>query len=269
MVKKLLKHELLAMGRVVVLVQAILLVAAVFMRILLCFEEDQIVYNTVAFFAWLLYALAVVACLLVPFIMGVLRYYRNLFTAEGYLTFTLPVTPAQHILVKVLSSLIWSAASVVTALLSFGIVTFGDVFREVMLAMAYLTKDFSADLWWNVIGWVLELIVLLSLTYVAELLLYNACISVGQLARKNRILTAVGVYFGYYVVTQILETVLVVVFELIQDRLPIERWLEAMSKHLYLTIHLSMCGLIVLTALFAGLYFLVSHGIIRKRLNLE
>ncbi len=269
MVRKLLKHELSAMGRVIVLVQGILLVAATFMRVLLCFETDHVVYEIVSFFAWLVYGTAVLGCLLVPLVMGIIRYYRNLFTAEGYLSFTLPVTPAQHIVVKTVAALVWEIASFVTVLVSLCIVMLGEVFREVMLAAGYLLRQMPSEMVYHLVGWIAEAVVLFALVFVGEVLLYNACISVGQLARKNRILLAFGVYFGYYVVIQIVETVLMVTLALLEDQLPWDDWVMAMMEHPCLTGHLAMGVLIVFAAVFAGIYFMISHTIIRKRLNLE
>lgn len=269
MVKKLLKHELFALGRVLVIMQGILLAAAVFTRILLIFETDHFVYDIIRFFTVLLYGAAVLVNLVAPLVMAIVRYYRNLFTAEGYLTFSLPLTPAQHLLVKALGALIFQTVAGIVVLLSAMIVLSGDVLHEVCLAAAYLLKMIPGDITVHLIFWILEFVLLLEVTFVSELMLYYGCVSIGQLARKNRILVAVGVYFGYYVATQVLSTIVTVLLALFGDRIPFDRLLAWAEQHPELSVHIVLCSLLVFTAAVATGFFFVSHTIIRKRLNLE
>ena len=46
-------------------------------------------------------------------------------------------------------------------------------------------------------------------------MLYYACISIGQTAKKNRILLAIGVYYIYTIIVQVISTVFSVVFSLL------------------------------------------------------
>ncbi len=269
MVKKLLKHELFALGRVLWIMQGILLVAAVFTRVLMIFETDHFVFGIVMFFTGLLYGAAVLVNLVAPLVMAIVRYYRNMFTAEGYLTFSLPATPAQHLFVKATGALIFQMIAWVVVLLSALIVMSGEVLHEVYLAAAYLLGQFADLEVVHLTLWGLELILIFVVTFVSELMLYYGCVSIGQLARKNRILMAVGVYFGYYVATQILATILTVVLALFGENIPFDAFFAFVEQYPELSIHTILCSLLVLTALIATGFFFVSHTIIRKRLNLE
>lgn len=269
MVKKLFKHELFALSRVLFIMQGVLLVAAVFLRILQFFESEHFVYSIVMFFAGLLYGMAVLVNLVAPIVMAVVRYYRNLFTAEGYLSFALPVTPAQHLIVKALAALVFQAIAWAVTILSLVIVMAGDVMHEVNLAMAYLFKEIPQSAVGHLILWGFELLLIFVVTFLSQAFLYYGCVSIGQLTRKNRVLAAVGVYFGYYVVTQIIGTVLTVLVALFGDRIPFDRLLAFMETHPIVFVHLCLCGMLLLTAAFGVGYFFVSHAIIRKRLNLE
>ena len=269
MVKKLCKHELFALGRVLFIMQGILLVASVFLRVLQLFESDHLVYSIVFFFAALLYGVAVMVNLTAPLVMAVVRYYRNLFTAEGYLSFTLPVTAAQHLIVKALAALIFQVIAWVVTALSLVIVMAGDVLHEVGLAAAYLFKDIPADVTGHICLWVFEFVLLLTVTFISQVFLYYGCVSIGQLSRKNRVLSATGVYFGYYVATQIVATILTVLVAVFGDRIPFDAIAEFAEAHPIAVVHIFLGGMLVLTAVFTVAYFFVSHTIIRKRLNLE
>ena len=55
------------------------------------------------------------------------RYYKNLFTDEGYLTFTLPVTPHEILLSKTINGIIWSVVTtVVTVVCAAIMIVFGS-----------------------------------------------------------------------------------------------------------------------------------------------
>ena len=68
----------------------------------------------------------IMVALAFPFVYSVIRFYRNLFTGEGYLSFTLPVTPANHLWVKVVTAVSFSLLSVLVAALSGVIITAGE-----------------------------------------------------------------------------------------------------------------------------------------------
>ena len=98
-------------------------------------------------------------------------------------------------------------------------------------------------------------------------MLYS-CISIGQLARKNRVLAAVGVYFGYYVLTQILSTMFTILVSLFGEDL-FELIGQCFANHPIPSVHTLLCQMVILPAIMAGIWFLITHTIIRKRLNLE
>ena len=52
------------------------------------------------------------------FILSIERFHRNLLGQEGYLMLTLPATRSQHILAKLLTSLVWYAAAAVCSPIS-------------------------------------------------------------------------------------------------------------------------------------------------------
>lgn len=273
MVKKLFKHELKAHLRVLLIVWLGLLGVALLARCVQFFEQDSTVYDIVNVSSIVAYTVAVMASIAFPLVLAIVRFYRNLFTGEGYLSFTLPVTPFQHIWVKLAAAVLLQIVTGVVMLLSVSVITAGEVLVEIWNAGAYLFKQiftYVPELKTHLFLYIAEFLVWLVVLYALELLLYYTCISVGQLSKKNRILTAVGVYFGYYFACQILQTIWLVVISLVQN------WDEILEpvfvfaeKHPCLFGHLFLCGAILLTAGTGVVYFAITHTIIRKRLNLE
>ena len=103
------------------------------------------------------------------------------------------------------------------------------------------------------------------------MLLFYGCISVGQLARKNRVLAAFGTYFALYVIEQILGTIMVIFVSLQLT------WLTALMeklnlyaiKHPYVVVHGAIWIGIGIYVIIGAVFFFVSRYIIKNRLNLE
>lgn len=128
------------------------------------------------------------------------RFYKGLLGNEGYLMFTLPVTSAAHIASKALTSMIFSVASAIVALLSgvllMAVLTplnFSDVAQAFQEAGRYLrVNPLPAGT-----GWVVaEFIVYTLIAAAVSILQIYTAISIGHLAKKNRGWFALLAYVG-------------------------------------------------------------------------
>ena len=114
---KLLKHELIALFRVLVFFAAAVVVFAVIGRILLAVEIGDVGQGLLTLLFILFYVFAICALVVAAWVLGISRFYKTLFTGEGYMTLSLPVSPTRIICAKLLSSLIaMFAACIVSAL---------------------------------------------------------------------------------------------------------------------------------------------------------
>lgn len=265
MVKKLFKHEIKSYTRILFPVWGILLAVAVMGRLIQFFEQDTIVYEIVQGSSVLFYVLAAIVALFFPAILGVIRFYKNLFTGEGYLSFTLPVTPFQHIYVKVITAVMLEVLALVAVVLSSAVIMAGDVLAEVSKAAGYLISVVYKELGYHTILYALEVVVAVLTGMFYGYLFYYSCIAVGQLFKKNRVLAAAGAYFAWYLLTQLVGTVLTIVAAFLDW----EPLFVAVSEHPIATGHIVLCGSILLSAVFAVVFFVITHTIIRRRLNLE
>lgn len=269
MVRKLFKHEFAALGRVLLPTCAVLPAIAACVRLLLFFETDTLLFNIL--FTSTVTAL-VVACVVVMVLtsaMVVVRFYRNLFTSEGYLSFTLPVTPTQHLWVKLLSALLFELIALVAVLLAAVIATEGELLVEIFRAAAYYVElilhgAIGAHFW----GYLAEVLVLLPVLWTVQLLTLYACMTVGQLAKKNRILLAVGVYFAYTSIMQTLSSTVTFILPILGEEFwePIASFIGA---HPHASAHMALIGAIVFSAAFGVLLFFICRHILNRRLNLE
>ena len=272
MVKKLFKHEILAYMRLWLPTQAVLFAIAVFTRILLFFENDGVAYTITFGSSMFLYVVAIIAAIGITEVFAIVRFYKNLFTHEGYLSFTLPVSPFEHIFVKVGTAVLFTVMTVAAILVSGMIITSGELLVEIFRAIGYLLNiAFTKLNGLHLTLYGLELTVYSVINLAGAILFYYTCIAIGQMAKKNRVLAAFGVYFGFYVVTQIFSTFITVFIALFPDMF--NNLMEDISifadAHPYTFGHLLFITMTVISAAFTALYFFITHLIIRKKLNLE
>lgn len=269
MVKKLWKHEFAALARTLLPIQGIALCVALLFRVLQLFETDHFVYNILFGSSVFFLVVALVVCLCSVSIFSIVRFYRHLFTNEGYLSFTLPVTPAQHIWVKLSAAVVFSLIADVVVLAAVSLATAGEVFHELILALEYLMNlVLKLEGGVHILWYLPELVITLLAVFIGELLFFYTCITIGQLAKKNRVLAAVGVYFAFYVVSQIFSTVITIVFTFFGEPI-VEAVAAFFETYQFAAGHLVFLAIFLLTAVMGAAWFIVTHTIIRKRLNLE
>lgn len=267
MVGKLIKYDFQSYFRILLPVQLILLGVAAVNRCVQLFENpDSSVYSSIFVSSLVLYCIAIVVLLVMTVILSIVRFYQGMYSNEGYLNHTLPVTPAQHITAKLLTSLLFYFGSLLAIFVSFIVITLGDVNIEVFKAFFYLVKVFFAELGVQGAAYVLEAILALLSLRITTFLLYYFCISVGQLVSKKKILLAFGVYFGLYVLSQIIGTAFIILISISPEW--IENIFEWLTDHAQIAAHLYLTGAFVTEAILGTVYFLFTEHIMRKKLNL-
>lgn len=269
MVNKLFKHELNSYLRVVLPMHMVLIGVALLGRFVQLFDNDSTAYNIVFWSSVVVFCVGVVACILLTLVFGIRRFYTNLFTSEGYLSFTLPVTSTQHILVKNIVAVVSQVASLIMILFATCVITLGDVCVELFKAGGYLLKFFYREFDYHTILYIVEFIIALFVALCATYMLYYACIALGQRAKKNRVAAAVGVFFIYYLIMQVLATVFIIIVSVFYEQLHIEQILEYLETHPIFTVHLALCGTIVVDSLLWLLYYAITKSTIKNKLNLE
>ncbi len=151
------------------------------------------------------------------------RYYQNFFTDEGYLTFTLPVKRSTLFNSKLLVALIYSTISFICVLISVIIVgvfapapggegTFIVYVIKTLLPLLPQLIGLTAS-WVGV--YIIMGLIIAFLSGIFNFLLIYTCITLGCIiAKKYKLLAAIGVYYGVYIITGALSYVFTLVFSL-------------------------------------------------------
>ena len=118
MLKKLLKYEFKATGRVYGGLYLAILAVAVLMGV--SFQIPALLVHTAPIAVLMLVYMGLGVAIAVMTVLSIIqRFTRNLLGREGYLMHTLPVSNAQLILAKLIPSIVWVLCSIVVVLLSF------------------------------------------------------------------------------------------------------------------------------------------------------
>lgn len=159
---------------------------------------------------------ALAAFSIVSIILIYLRYYRNFFTDEGYLTFTLPVKRKTLLGAKLINACIWSMATGLvtiacvcimlaatpmedTNLLAYAVqVVWNGLFRDILLP----------ELGWWMAAYAVELLLVIVAATVMEMLITHLAITIAAIiAKKHKVLAAVGLMYGFNAVLSIVYSI--------------------------------------------------------------
>ena len=269
MVKKLFKYEFFSYARTLLPINLILIGISIMGRLSQFLENDGLPYRILFNSTQLAVGIAIAASLLLTFVIAIVRFYRNLFGAEGYLTFTLPVTPAQHIWIKLATASLFLVITIFSILLSLAIMTAGEYLVEIFKAIGYILKQFFDYLKADAVFYLLEFLLALAVSVIYAYLLCYTCIAIGQRSKKNRILMAGLAYFIFYMISQAVSTVLVIIFVVLGNIGALDDIVLWIAENPIPTVHIAFIANIVIYAALSVACFCFTHYTVKHKLNLE
>lgn len=213
MLGKLIKYDLKYGVRIFVVLHVLLLLACSFGRF---FYMDKINFNApvntilspLFIFCSVFFLLFMAVCFGISALVAV-RFYKNLFTDEGYLTWTLPATATQQLWAKIISGVIWEAGNLLLCSLAFLILVSGD---NVTTAYAAVASEYTQYLGMPISQFGFYCLVFGLFGTIGSVIMIYLCIAVGHLFPAHRILCAIVVYFILSALLQILTFALMFAF---------------------------------------------------------
>ena len=223
MLKKLLKYDWKSVSLLLLILHGILLVYTLIGRLGIAFglsgAGDTMVssvttmYGIAAGLYIFVYVLFIFAIVVATYVYLAIRFQKNLFSDEGYLTHTLPVSPTKLIWSKMLVAWAWIAIDLVCVIVSvFLLVLFketsesiGDLFHEFI---AIFTGGYGTQ------NQIFMIILLLSMIaqlfgFYTTLALFSMCL--GSLFKTHKILGAIVTFFGINTIFSLISTILMFV----------------------------------------------------------
>ena len=205
----------------------------------------------------------VIGLVLLGIVTVVVRFYQNLISDEGYLSFTLPVTATQHIVAKLLTGLLFLAGTALAVFLSQLITNFDRTIGALNSLFSQLER--VQDSWMF-----FSLVLLFLLVAVVDTIckLYASMVAGSQFDRHR----IVGSVVSYYL-AGVMESIVMLVIGLpiflpwINDLIQVN---SQLTEGVVRPFAFLMLGVLTLfMALFSAAYFFVSRWLLTKRLNLQ
>lgn len=278
MLSKLLKYEMKATARIFLPLFAVVLLSATMNRLITILAPRG--WETPAVITMVLYVTILVGMFVVTAVMMIQRFYKNLLSEEGYLMFTLPVKPWMHIISKLFLAMMWTLVSLAVAVGSVVIIASSQLFKpEVVRRIGQvISQIYSYDGAWLFTA---EFVLLVLVAGIAKILMIYASIAVGHLANNHKILASLGAYLGLSTLSQLLFTGMGLLPGMagLKDRYtggtltnPIGTVSFSSADNLAAvlpTVHGFLWYAILFSALLTVGCFILTNGILGKKLNLE
>ncbi len=199
------------------------------------------------------------------------RFYKNFFTDEGYLTFTLPVKRSQLLNSKLIVSSTVSLISSIVIIIDIIImifIAFGDeIFTpEAKLIVAEMLAEISEVFGAFIFVYIIEIILLLVLLTVFSTLFLFCCITVASIiAKKAKVITAIGIY---YAASSVFSFVMQMFF--IFGMASINSWMYNLTdENAKGVIALIMLGIILFISIFCAVLYSIQYWMLDRKLNLS
>jgi hypothetical protein len=199
MLSKLIKYDMKALSRILLFPHFFILILAFIGRIFITSNIHLREPNHFEVLYFMLFFLSLAVMSGATYIIIGIHFYKNLFSAQGYLSWTLPVTVDQHLLSKLISAFVWTLLNALFTLLSLFIFAFGFGFHS----MGEVVDEFYQFFGNSAVSVIVATTIYMLLTLVASILTIYFSITLGQLFANHRILASTVIYGALSLITQI------------------------------------------------------------------
>lgn len=273
MLGKLINHEWKAVWKVLTLINSFTVLVTLIGCISLyspLWKSDIDYVGLLAVSYMMLYYVGIIVVSFSSMIFLAVRFYKNIYTDEGYLMHTLPVKTKDLILSKGIVAFVWIS---ITGLLIFlsvfllGITLVKNIDSEVTLRYFYETFEEGIQLAFgmNVLPFVLWMIVYCIIATISSICGIYGAISLGQLFQKHKVLGSFLSYAGIYMILQTITSLIITPYT---TRILISESYGSSSTIGDIVNPMMNLSLIPTVVMGIGLYILTLY-IMKKKLNLD
>jgi len=271
MLKKLIRHEWASGWKIPTVLIGVLLVLSVFAGLTFVapvWDSEMTGLSILLVIVWMLYYFAIIGVSVGVMLYLAIRFYKSMYTDEGYLTHTLPVTSHQLLWSKMIYIAAWNIIATIAIFLSVFIFGFMaalflqpdgmGVMESFTMAWEEIVAEFGAE---NIGAFAGNMVFVGIAGVCSSTMLLVGSITIGQLVGKHKVLGAVGAYFAVNTIMQIISYICMfpIMFKTIEN--------EPDNVFAVLTPMYTILSVVCIIVSIA-LYF-ISELIIRKKLNLD
>lgn len=262
MLGKLFKHEFKYYSRIYLFFYILMAIVAVVMRILTeLFGDigDYDVFSAVPMlimgFISIIFTLCLSGCTLFSNFAGIVRFQKNMFSSEGYLTNTLPVPTYYHIICKLATSVVFYLLTAIICPIIYQLAFNEEGFSLASLLMGYGSYIEEEEILYALSDFLKSLV-----SFCAFMLMSYFCLSVRSSTRISTFVTIL-LGIGLMILNIIVLAIITGITSTISD-------MESLSAYYDYTTILNFVSIVYYLIVGVGLFFVTNHMISRK-LNLE
>lgn len=272
MLKKLLKHELIATSRIMLPLYLLVLLLAVFANITtrLANSAQYWLTSTLSGVSMFTFFLSLIAVCLMALVIMIGRFHSNLMGAQGYLMMTLPASIHKLVLAKVITSVLCFCGTIVVCILALVTLTFnshtladiGNFFKTVALL---LNDGYDVLSGGQLAALGLEGCGVTVLAMICFTLFIYASIATGHSFSRRKVLMSFVTFFGMNFLLELLGTGLSVYLVRYDTVFAPFFGVESFFQGMQMLLGMAAAILLLLSA---GFYAL-THYMMKHRLNLQ
>ena len=250
-----------------------------------------------AYAAYFLFLIAVEGIAVCSSIFKMVRIYRNMFSDEGYLTFTLPVKNGDVLNSKILTGAIWTFLSGIVALIMIALPIGAAIYKvpklleadDVSIGMMIesLIQEFSVGLAGNEVKLIIFLILTVVLIVISAFFapaFYSFCCAITHKIKRARAFASVAIFIGVSYALGLIISISTVFIEIFSEYYmygdegfstitPTAMIYDAseMSAYFGMRLNIMIIDLLVVGTIMAVITvvsWIVSNRIVNKKLNL-
>ena len=259
------KHEFRATGRVMGPLFGLLLIAAIAARfsVGVLLESSARFLNLLGGLFTTAFVIAIVGVCVMSLVLMINRFRTNLLGDEGYIMFTLPASVHQQIWSKLIVSAVWFIATGLAVVAAgFILVAQQGFWLEIRRGFAEIFRHLTAYYAFNGTAFLFELLALIFVGCCVLCLEFYAAMAIGHSFAAHKVLYSVLSFLGLQFVMQLLSGGILVGTN--YDFLVV-----ALPSDGVLAMHSVMLTMLVSTAVFGAVYYVITTMFLNKRLNLE
>lgn len=259
MLGKLLKHEWIATGRKYVIFYLVLAMVTLCNVLIQFISIDSVIIQGMKGIVMALYVLTVIGVIFCSVGFAVIRFYKNMVSEEGYLTFTLPAKVEELVAAKLIVAFLWQLVTVIFCLLSVAAILFQGGENEFLKTGEKLLKQILQEYG----GVVFAFLLLVAVSLLYQIIIYYLSIAIGQLFSGNKVIGAVAGYCLLNFALQVFMIAIVVVMGAVFGFTEMDAYLNSEQGVLVL-LYVYSAFIVCMTA--GG--FVLTCRLLRKKLNL-
>ena len=274
MLRKLMKHEFRATGRIMLPLFLILLVTAVGANFSVrgMLDTGSRFLNVLGALLVMAFVIAIMGVCVMSMVVMVQRFYKNLLQDEGYVMMTLPVSVHQHIWSKLIVSAVWFALTLVVVCLACLIMAFDvELVQQIAAGFRELFQEIYRNLstYYAVNGTaiVAEFLVLCFVGCCAMCLQFYAALAIGHSFPNHKMAWSVLWFFLIQFIMQFLGGMGIMLLDESWFHHLLLGWTDNISA--MASVHLGMVTVILGEVVYGAVFYILTTYFLKKRLNLE